>query len=439
MTSPTRTVLMLQGPPCRFWRELGEGLRADGLRVIHVGFCLADLAFWRGRMRLYRGRLEDWPAWLADLCAREGVSDILYYADRQPYHRAAIPVARAQGVRAWAIENGYLRPDWITMEPEAMGAFSRFTREPREIRRLAAAAPAPDLARRHGHGFAREAVSEVSFHLAMALGRPFFPNYMADKHYPPIVDYAGWLLKWAGGGAARRAARAAEALCRAGGRPVFLFALQLQSDYQIRASSPYGCLSEAIEEVLASFAAHAPADAVLIAKQHPMDNGLERWPRRIARLARRFGIADRVWAVDGGSLDLFLASARGVVTVNSTVGLHAIRAGRPVIALGDAVYDLPGLCHRGGLATFWARPEVPEPRFVAAYLRALADRVQIRGSFYDPAGRAAAIAEIARRLARPDAHWALHRPVEALGVRPSAAAGRAGAALAPPLGAFAAE
>ena len=42
------TVLMLQGPPCRFWRELAAGFRAGGRRVVRVGFCLADRASWRG-------------------------------------------------------------------------------------------------------------------------------------------------------------------------------------------------------------------------------------------------------------------------------------------------------------------------------------------------------------------------------------------------------
>ncbi|GMG80807.1 capsule biosynthesis protein [Paralimibaculum aggregatum] len=422
--SPPRTVLMLQGPPCRFWRELGDGLRAEGFRVLHVGFCLADLALWRRRgQRLWRGRLADWPAHLSALIAAEGVTDILYYADRLPYHAAAIEVARAAGIRAWAIENGYLRPDWLTMEPEAMGALSRFPRDPAEIRRLAGDAAVPEATPRYRHGFAREAVSEVVFHLAMVLGRPIFPNYMADKHYPPLLDYLSWLRKWSLGGAAVRAAARAEAACRRRDWPFVLLAMQLQSDYQIRASSPYGCLSEMLEDAIASFAAHAPARLRLVVKLHPMDNGWENWPARIARLARAHGVADRVLAIDGGSLDLFLERAEGVLTVNSTVGIHALRRGRPVLALGDAVYDMPGLTHQGGLGRFWARPEAPEPELRDAFLAALADRIQLRGSFYDPAGRAAAVAEIARRLGKPERHWLLCRPVEALGLAAQARPG----------------
>lgn len=410
-----RTILMLQGPPCRFWRELGAKLKTAGFRVIHVGFSLADCVFWRGSgQRIYRGSLRAWRAWLAELIEREGVSDVLYYADRQPYHAAAIGVARQAGVRAWAIENGYLRPDWITMEPEAMGSQSRFSRTPEEICEIAAAADAPDLAPIFHHGFAREAVSEVLYHAVMTLGRPAFPNYVADKYYPPLLDYACWLKKWALGGSAVREARRVEAACRRADWPFALLALQLQSDYQIRASSPYRCLSEMLEEVVASFAAHAPADLRLVVKLHPMDNGWENWPAEIGRIASAHRVAGRIHCIDGGSLDLFLSAARGVVTVNSTVGVHALRRHCPVIALGDAIYDMAGLTHQAGLGRFWSEPERPDAGLVSDFVTALAARVQVRGSFYDPRGRVAAIGEIAQRLSEPDRYWALYRPLSDL-------------------------
>ncbi len=413
-----RRILLLQGPPGPFWSELGAGLRAAGHTVRHTGFSLADALLWRGPgARLYRGRLADWPGRLAADIARHGITDILYYADRLPYHRAAIEVAREAGIRAWAVENGYLRPDWITLEPEAMGAFSRLTRDPAEIRRQSAGLPMPDFAPQHRHGFGQEARAEVAYHLAMALGRPLFPRYVSDKHYPPALDYASWLLRWTLGRGAARAAHRAEADCRPGAAPFVLLALQLQSDYQIRASSPYGCLSEMLEEVTASFAAHAPAKLRLLVKLHPMDNGWEAWPRRVRRIAEAHGVAARVTAIDGGDLGRFLAHAAGLVTVNSTTGLAALRLGCPVVALGDAVYDIPGLTHQRGLGRFWTRPDPIDRELLDRYLALLAARVQVRGSFYAPAGRAEAIAEIARRLAGAVAYWRLDRPLWALGGR----------------------
>lgn len=426
MTGEDGTILMLQGPPCRFWRELGAGFRRSGRGVRHIGFSLADRLWWRSPGgSVFDAPIDSWPRHLADEIRRHSVSDIIYYADRLPYHRVAIDVARKAGVRAWTLENGYLRPDWLTLEPEAMGAYSRLGRDPSSVLAEASGRPAPDPTVRYGHGFAREAMSEVAYNLTMSVGRPRFRHYVPDKHYAPVLDYLGWLGKWAFGGAARKAAQEAEDLARAG-RPFYLLALQLESDYQIRASSGYASLGDMLEEVIASFAVEAPPDVSLVVKQHPMDNGLEAWPWKIRRLARESGVGSRVIAADGGALDLFLEKARGVITVNSTVGLQALRQDCPVIALGDAVYDMQGLTHRSGLAPFWTAPEPPSPDLRAAFLALLADRVQVRGSFYDREGRRAAIEEIVRRIGQPQRYWRLDRPLEALGPHPDRRNGRAG-------------
>ncbi|MEL7140183.1 MAG: hypothetical protein AAFP67_14090, partial [Pseudomonadota bacterium] len=121
-----RSVLFLQGPASTLWSEIADRFEAQGHRVHRVNLSFGDWLYWRRRGALnYRGSLGEWERWLEALLRREGVSDILYFADRLPYHRVAARVAAQLGVRAWAVENGYLRPDWLTLEPIAMGRFSR--------------------------------------------------------------------------------------------------------------------------------------------------------------------------------------------------------------------------------------------------------------------------------------------------------------------------
>ena len=117
------------------------------------------------------------------------------------------------------------------------------------------------------------------------------------------------------------------------------------------------------------------------------------------RTAAAAGVGDRVTAIDGGDLETLLRHAKGSLSVNSTVGLHAIRAGTPTLALGPAVYDMPGLTHQGPLASFWTAPEPVEPGLAADLMKVLADTIQVKGSFYNPEGRALAAREIVRRVA----------------------------------------
>lgn len=397
-----RRVLFLQGPPNGFWRELAGAFEAAGHETRRINFSTADWLAWRRPgAEHYRGRFSRWPGFIADYLARERITDVLYFADRLPYHAEAAEAARGLGIPCHACEFGYLRPDWLTLERTGMGAFSHFPADPDRLRGLAAMLPPPPpRGVLYGHSFFQEARDELLFNLVNALFCWPYPLYRMDKAYHPLADYISWLPRLARGRSAARHAEAVTRACAAESAPPWhLVALQLEADYQIRDNSPFRSLSEAIEMVIASFAAHAPAEQRLVFKLHPLDNGLESWPQVIADAAARHGVAERVETIDGGALDALIQHAQGVVTVNSTVGLHAIRADRAVMALAPAVYAMPGLTHQGGLDAFWASPEPPDPELVEALLRVLAATIQVRGSFYHPQGREAAAREIVRRVA----------------------------------------
>jgi capsular polysaccharide export protein len=102
--------------------------------------------------------------------------------------------------------------------------------------------------------------------------------------------------------------------------------------------------------------------------------------------------------LDGGNLNALLERAQGTVTVNSTVGLHALQLGKPVKVLGAAVFDIAGLSDQAPLEQFWRKPEPPEASLQSAFFRLLAASIQVRGNFYSAAGTDAGAAAIAERL-----------------------------------------
>ena len=406
-------VMLLQGPPSPFARELGEALAARGHHVTRVLLSFGDWLYGRGRgALLWRGAFDEWEGWVEARMRAEAITHLVYYADRQPHHVAAQRAARRLGVRCVSSENGYLRPDWIVLEEGGQGAFSHFPADLALVKRWAVGLPEPDMTRRHGHGFVQEAVAEMACHLGNWAFAPFFAGFRADRAVHPVLEYLSYLPRHVqalrGAGPARRAV----AQLASGRRPVHLLALQMAGDYQIRANSPWRDLRDFVAEVLASYARHGPADGVLVVKRHPMDNGCINWPGLVGRLARREGIADRVVFLDGGDLARLLEFAAGCVVVNSTVGLHALRAGCPVLCGGIAVYDMPGLTHQGGMDAFWCAPERPDRDGVSALVRLMAAAIHLRGDFLAVEGRRTAIADMVRRLenglARP---FGAHLPV----------------------------
>ncbi len=75
----------------------------------------------------------------------------------------------------------------------------------------------------------------------------------------------------------------------------------------------------------------------LVFKMHPSCR--ETYPELRAAAAREPGVT----FADGNPTDELIRGARGVITLNSTVGVDALLLDRPVVTLGQACYTIPGV------------------------------------------------------------------------------------------------
>ena len=398
---PVRQFLFLQGPISPYFAEVGAGLAALGHGVHRINLTLGDRLFWRACRVApasvdFTGRGEDWPAFIAGFLDRHGITDVILLGEQRALHKDAAEAARARGATVTVTDFGYFRPDWITLERDAMGADSHFPRDPAAIRALAAGLPPADLVERLRDPFWRLAAWDVAYHVANLLPARRFRHYRSHHLHHPLATYAGMarrLLRRRGERA--EGARIVEMLA---GQPFWVFAMQMETDFSIRAYSDYPDMDTPVAETVRSFARHAPADGQLVIKVHPLDPCLKRWSRRLPAIAEAAGVGRRVHVAHHGPLDRMLDGSRGMVTVNSTVGLRAIVLGCPTKALGRAVWDVEGLTHQGSLDRFWTEGAPPEPGLRADFLAALQATTQLRGVFYAPEGRAMAVAETVRRL-----------------------------------------
>ncbi|HEV7265853.1 MAG TPA: capsular biosynthesis protein [Falsiroseomonas sp.] len=397
---PGRRFLFLQGPISPFFAEVAAGLAALGHAVHRINLCLGDRLFWtpvKGAPRPvdFTGRGADWPGFVARYLDQHRITDLLLLGEQRDYHRTAIAAAQRRGVAVTVTDFGYFRPDWITLERDGMGGDSPFPRDPEAIHALAKGLPRADLTERLRDDFPRQAIWDVMYHMANLLPWPF-PHYRSHQLHHPITTYAGIGMRLLRRNAER--AEGARALELASGHPCWIFAMQMETDFSIRAYSSYSDMDTPLAETVRSFARRAPPDGQLIVKVHPLDPCLKRWNRRVPAIAEAAGVGRRVHLAHHGPLDSMLDGARGLITVNSTVGLRALVLGRPVKALGRAVWNVPGLAHQGPLDRFWAEGERPDPELCDDFLAALQATTQLRGVFYAAAGRAMAVAGTVARL-----------------------------------------
>jgi capsular polysaccharide export protein len=378
-----RSVLMLQSLMGPLFRYIGKGLAAAGNQVYKVNFNGGDRFFWRLPGGIdYLGTLADWGPALETILSERKITDVILFGDCRDHRQIAIGICRKLAIPVHVFEEGYIRPDWVTFELGGVNGHSTLPNDPQWYRDEAASLPPTAAHRQVPSSFRRRAWEGVLYNIADVSTRWHYRNWNNHRPWHPLVEGIGWWRKLcARKPRAQRSQVLIESL-RAADEPFFLFPLQLDSDAQIRLHSDFADMAEAIRVILESFARHAPDDVRLVVKEHPLDNGVRDWEQVTVDLARHYGVADRVDYLPGGDIAVLAARARGIVTVNSTSGTLGLSMGVPVVALGNAVFDIADITHQGGLDAFWTAPTPPDPRTFDAFRRVLIDRCLIPGGFF---------------------------------------------------------
>src|SRR6185503_8740670 len=395
-----RTFLFLQGLSTPFFVRLAGAIAARGHRVERINLSGGDRIFWpRLGAVNYRGRFPDWRGFLGAFLHERGVSDVILFGDCRPYHRVAVDLARSRGIQVHVFEEGYFRPDWITLERDGTNGHSRLPRGPEAY--LAEAASileeAPAALPVSG-GFSTRVRWEILNQIATMLLAPLYPHYKRHRSHHPLSEMCGWLKRLAKRPFERRyAARLSRYLETA--RPnYYLLPLQLETDYQIRRHSRFKSMGHVMEVTLESFARSAPTDSLLVIKLHPLDNGIANFRKQARKIAWRLKLGGRVLVMDGGHLPSLLARSEGVVVVNSTTGLSAIQYHKPVAVLGSAIFNLAGLTFQGPLDNFWRESAPPDAELLSAFRKVVLTRAQVKGSFFTQDGLDLALAGAIERL-----------------------------------------
>lgn len=394
----SRRFLFLQGPLSPLYRLLGKQLSSSGNGVVRVNLSFGDWLHWHAPECLsYRGKQENWPDYLRQLIDRGEITTLVMHSDSRWYHQQAVVVAKELGLEVIVTELGLLRPGWLTLEWGGLGKNSDFPSDPEEL--LLAPRPDPASAKITDHGsFAQMALWDVSYNLLNYFLAFLYPHFTPHTPYNPLREYLAWvprLLK-----EKRRVRSSAQALQKLldDKAEFFVFPLQLSGDFQIRQHSPYESMREAITEVLHSFAYHSAPNHRLLLKQHPLDPGIDKLEQWTWGEAKRLGVEHRVDYIDAGDLNQLLCAARGIVTVNSTVGIEALRLLKPVKVLGEAIYNMPKLTFQGALDQFWHDYHSPDGKYTEGLVRTLIQRNQVRGGIYGKLGLKAAVENIVEEI-----------------------------------------
>jgi capsule polysaccharide modification protein KpsS len=377
-----RHLLMLQGPAGPFFARVGRQLRANGAKVSKVNFHGGEDLYNRGpHIVRFHGALEAWPDFFERLVRERGVDGILLFGDCRPIHKAAIDRAQQLGIEVFVFEEGYLRPDFVTLERDGVNGHSIIPQDPRFYDNVEIAFDEPPP-RPVARAFLKSAVHTICYATSAGLMRWRYPRYRHHRDIRPLVQMCLWL-----NGGLRRVAHTlrdreiARRLDEQRMPPYFVVPLQVYLDAQL-GYSRFETIDAFISEVVETFAKHAPSDHELVLKLHPMDRAYSDYGDLIERLRKLHGLGARLHYVDIINLPAALRGARGTVVINSTVGLSSLKHGTPVKCLGQAIYDIPGLTHQGSLSEFFENPAPVDRELCKRFSSWLRQNNQLNGSVW---------------------------------------------------------
>lgn len=377
-----KNVLLLQGPMGPFFHRLARDLEWVGARVCKVNFNGGDWLFYPANSVSFRGRLDAWEDFLDQLLSERRIDIILLFGDCRPIHRIAHQLATSRGIDIGVFEEGYLRPNHITFERFGVNALSRLPRNP--IFYLNSAPPPSKPAKPVGNSYWHGVFWSILYYVASFLASPVFCHY---QHHRPLTlrEVAPWMRSiWRKWIYSIRERNMQNYLSTTLSQRYFLVPLQVHNDSQICVHSDFATVGDFIRDTIESFARHAPEDTHLVIKHHPMDRGYHDYQALIVQLTESQGLRGRVHYIHDQHLPTLLKHTRGVVVVNSTVGLSALHHHVPTKVCGKAIYDMQGLTCQIPLNSFWriAPQSPPSQKLYLRFRSYLQENTQINGNFY---------------------------------------------------------
>lgn len=373
-----RRFLIVSAPFGRFSLALAAVLEARGATVRRMIFNAGDAMEWRRSGGVvFKGGADVWASRLQEMTAE--FTDIVLFGEGGPYNRAVLSAGEGLKAKIWVLENGYFRPDWITVERNGVNASSGLPRF-----KQAYGAPAPKLPEpvQVGRILPYHVLNISAYHLVQGVGGLLFPRYVNHYTFSPLAQCLGHIRRYLGLAFQSSAASHVDAIAPRG--DFFIACLQREGDAQLLRYSRYPDNTAFLARLMTSFATHAPKQARLVVKNHPLDPGVVDLAAVTRRLVIERGLQGRVDFIDGGNLAQLCRASRGMVVNNSSAALSALGFQTPVKVMGDAFFDFDGLTDQKSLDDFWAAPQAPDPALFARFRAHVIAQSQVNGNFHEP-------------------------------------------------------
>lgn len=345
------SVLLLQGPVGPFFDRFAQWLLDRRKRVNRIVFSGGDLYDCQAIEPLkFVDLLTEWSKFFTAQCVDLKVDVVVLFGQSRVYHQQALHTAKRLGIQVIVLEEGYFRPGFMTLEFDGVNGLSstleRFSwsGKPEHISR------ATDQ-----YHFLNSAYFAVCHYAHMLLGHWHFPNYVHHRQRSPLFYFRYWMYSWFRKWIHLRFDLQIQKKLLQSKAKYYFVPLQFEGDFQLKLFSKFISVEDFLSKLIHSFSIHAPKSAFLVLREHPHGRGMGGYKTLITQIAKSIGVHSRIVYLVEGETPTLVKHASGVITINSTVGLYALKSNVPLMAMGGAVYKKTGLVFEGELDEFWTK------------------------------------------------------------------------------------
>lgn len=374
-----RHVLLLQGKMGGFFNRFSTFLQTQDIKVSKINFNAGDAFFYHHPNTYeYTDTLAQFSAWLQAFIEKHDIDAVVCFGDCRPHHTQAGCVSEQLGISFFVFEEGYLRPDYITLQEYGINGYSRLNTA--DIKALKKANDHPIYTHNR---FYRLSIAAIVYYIVAWIYKSRYPHYSHYRGMTAWQEAIAWLkAPWRKLRGYFPDKKLQNMLTTQEDENYFLISLQVHNDSQITHHSDYRDVVQFIDESIASFARHADQKQLLVFKHHPLDRGHRDYRELVSSLSERYQVGNRVFYGCDMHLPTLMKHSIGMVTINSTTGLQSVYHKKPTKVMGRAIYDTPKLIDQKALKDFWQRPESPDNEFYLRFREYLIEQTQLNGAFY---------------------------------------------------------
>lgn len=273
-----KNILLLQGPMGDYFNTLDQRFSSDGAKVFRIGFNAGDEFFAKTEHYTpFKNTPKSWSNFVENFYKEHSIDMLFVFGDCRFYQKYAIEIAKDFGVEVFVFEEGYLRPNFITLEKNGVNYNSSLPRN-REFYDNLDLDDEVIFEMEHLRYFAstyeKMAWQATIYYILGSVFHYKYPNYHHHRNFSflkeGIIGIKNFLRKNLNRVIERGLNKYFENELN---NQYYFVPLQTYNDFQLRAHSDYNSIEEFIQEIIISFSKYAPKNTYLVFKHHPMDRG----------------------------------------------------------------------------------------------------------------------------------------------------------------------